>query len=107
MKLTFLSRAISTLMHFLSPLGGFSGGPANTQVPHLLPTYAATCSLAMVGNAGQGGGWQELAAARQGVYDFFMRCKQPDGGFVVCEGGEVDVRYIPPMRPVLRRLCSS
>ena len=86
--------ATSTLLHFLHPLGGFSGGPANTQLPHLLPTYASTCSLAMVGNSGPGGGWEQLAASRQATYDFFMRCKQPDGGFVVCEGGEVDVRCV-------------
>jgi protein farnesyltransferase subunit beta len=76
----------------LSPLGGFSGGPSNTQLPHLLPTYAATCSMAIVGHTGPGGGWAEIAEARQRTYDFFMRCKRPDGGFVVCEGGEVDVR---------------
>lgn len=29
---------------------------------------------------------------RKGMYELFMRCKQADGGFVVCEGGEVDVR---------------
>lgn len=39
-----------------------------------------------------GGGWDVIAANRQATYDFFMRCKKPDGGFVVCEGGEVDVR---------------
>lgn len=83
---------MSTLIHFLSPQGGFAGGPSNSQNPHLLPTYASTCSLAMTGNAGPDGGWYKLAANRQATYDFFMRCKQPDGGFVVCEGGEVDVR---------------
>lgn len=88
------ARSVSTLLHFLSPRGGFAGGPANTQIPHLLPTYAATCSLAIVGHPGSGGGWAELAAARQGVYDFFMSCKRPDGGFVVSEGGEVDVRLV-------------
>lgn len=78
----------------LSPLGGFAGGSADTQLPHLLPTYASTCSLAIVGGSGPGGGWEQLAGARQGIYDFFMRCKRPDGGFVVCHGGEVDVRYV-------------
>ncbi|ODN74446.1 hypothetical protein L202_06839 [Cryptococcus amylolentus CBS 6039] len=85
-------RVVSTLLHFLSPLGGFAGGPANSQLPHLLPTYASVCSLAITGNAGPNGGWENLVSARQGIYDFFMRCKRPDGGFVVCEGGEVDVR---------------
>jgi protein farnesyltransferase subunit beta len=48
----------------------------------------------MVGRPGPGGGWEELAGKRQEMYDFFMRCKRPDGGFVVCEGGELDVRYV-------------
>lgn len=74
----------------LSPLGGFGGGPG--QLPHLLPTYAAVCSLAIAGNDGPTGGWTQLADHRQAIYDFFMRCKRPDGGFVVCENGEVDVR---------------
>ncbi|WWD21152.1 hypothetical protein CI109_105634 [Kwoniella shandongensis] len=85
-------RVVSTELHFLSPLGGFAGGPSNTQLPHLLPTYAAVSSLVIVGNAGPGGGWEELANARQSIYEFFMRCKRPDGGFVVCQDGEVDVR---------------
>ncbi|ORX39110.1 terpenoid cyclases/protein prenyltransferase alpha-alpha toroid [Kockovaella imperatae] len=85
-------RAVSTIVHFMHPLGGFAGGASNTQLPHLLPTYASTCSLAIVGDAGQNGGWHQLAANRQATYDFFMRCKQPNGGFVVCQGGEVDVR---------------
>ena len=72
----------------MSPLGGFAGGPANSQLPHLLPTYASVCSLAITG-----AGWEELVQARQSTYDFFMRCKRRDGGFVVCEGGEVDVRW--------------
>ncbi|CAD6571867.1 MAG: CAAX farnesyltransferase (FTase) subunit beta [Tremellales sp. Tagirdzhanova-0007] len=86
------SRAISTLLHYQSPLGGFAGGPSNTQLPHLLPTYASISSLAILGNATAGGGWEEVAANRQATYDFFMRCKRPDGSFVVCEGGETDVR---------------
>ena len=88
------SRAISTLLHFQSPLGGFSGGPANTQLPHLLATYASLLSLAITGSVEAGGRWDAIAAGRQATYDFFMRCKQPDGSFVVCQGGEVDVRWV-------------
>ncbi|GMK58999.1 hypothetical protein CspeluHIS016_0700140 [Cutaneotrichosporon spelunceum] len=86
------NRAINTLLHFLHPSGGFCGGAANSQIPHLLPTYAAVVSLAIVGHSGPGGGWDRLVGARQSIYDFFMRCKRPDGSFVVCQGGEVDVR---------------
>ncbi|WVQ81223.1 hypothetical protein IAT38_003345 [Cryptococcus sp. DSM 104549] len=85
-------RVVSTVLHFLAPGSGFAGGPANSQLPHLLPTYASVCSLAISGGDAPKGGWKELADARQGIYDFFMKCKRPDGGFVVCEGGEVDVR---------------
>ncbi|WWC73123.1 uncharacterized protein I206_107089 [Kwoniella pini CBS 10737] len=85
-------RVVSTILKFLSPNGGFAGGPSSSQIPHLLPTYASVCSLAITGNSGPGGGWEELKYARQSIYDFFMDCKREDGGFVVCKGGEVDVR---------------
>ncbi|KLT41078.1 Farnesyltransferase [Cutaneotrichosporon oleaginosum] len=85
-------RAVSTILHFLHPTGGFCGGAANTHMPHLLPTYASVVSLAIVGNAGKGGGWERLVDARQDIYNFFMRCKRPDGGFVVGDNCEVDVR---------------
>lgn len=38
--------------------GGFGGGPG--QVPHLLATYAAVSALAIVGEPGPGGGWDEI-----------------------------------------------
>ncbi|OCF35551.1 protein farnesyltransferase subunit beta [Kwoniella heveanensis BCC8398] len=85
-------RVVSTVLRFLSPNGGFGGGPANSQLPHLLPTYASVCSLAITGGPSDNGGWKQLAEARQEIYDFFMSCKRPDGGFVVCKDGEVDVR---------------
>ncbi|EIW65846.1 hypothetical protein TREMEDRAFT_74941 [Tremella mesenterica DSM 1558] len=88
----FRDRSVATLLKFLHPQGGFGGGPVNTHLPQLLPTYASICSLAIVGGPGEDGGWSEVAEARQRIYEFFMRCKQPDGSFVVCEGGEVDVR---------------
>lgn len=78
------------MLHCLCPSGGFAGGAANTQIAHLLPSYAAVCALAIVGS--EDDGWSQLAHARQEMYDFFMRCKRPDGGFSVCEGGELDVR---------------
>jgi prenyltransferase beta subunit len=45
-------------MSWQHPRGGFAGGPG--QSPHLLPTYAAVCALAIVGNPGPGGGWDEV-----------------------------------------------
>ncbi|WWC64057.1 uncharacterized protein I303_106664 [Kwoniella dejecticola CBS 10117] len=85
-------RVVSTILKFLAPTGGFAGGPSNSQLPHLLPTYASVCSLAITGHPGPGRGWDELRDARQSIYNFFMDCKRDDGGFVVCKGGEVDVR---------------
>jgi protein farnesyltransferase subunit beta len=78
----------------MHPKGGFAGGSSDTQSPHLLPTYASTSALAIMGNAKPGGGWDFLAEHRQATYDMFMRLKRPDGSFVVCEGGEVDVRRV-------------
>ena len=40
------------------PDGGFGGGPG--QLAHILPTYASICSLAIVGHAGEGGGWDQI-----------------------------------------------
>lgn len=51
-------RAIDTVLACQHPDGGFGGGPA--QSAHLLPTYAATCSLAIAGRPGPGGGWDEI-----------------------------------------------
>jgi len=51
-------RAIDTLLAFQHPEGGFGGGPG--QMPHLLPTYAAVCALAIVGKPGEKGGWDAI-----------------------------------------------
>lgn len=101
------SSATNTLLHYLSAKGGFAGGAANSHIPHLLPTYAAVVSLAITGHSGPGGGWDRLAAARQEIYNFFMRCKRPNGSFVVCEGGEVDVRYVTWGARVTGLTCSG
>ncbi|THV08641.1 terpenoid cyclases/Protein prenyltransferase [Dendrothele bispora CBS 962.96] len=83
-------RVIDTLLTFQHPEGGFGGGPG--QMPHLLPTYAAICALAIVGKPGERGGWD--AIDRSKLYNFFMSLKQPDGSFTVSRNGEVDVRGI-------------
>ena len=53
-----VGRAIDTIMAWQHPDGGFGGGPK--QAAHLLPTYAAVCSLAIVGRPGPGGGWDQI-----------------------------------------------
>lgn len=81
-------RARQTLLAMQAPSGGFSGGPG--QAAHLLPTYAAVCALAIVGQPGEGGGWDQVD--RKKHYEFFMSLKQPDGSFTVSRDAEVDVR---------------
>ncbi|QRV95735.1 terpenoid cyclase [Ceratobasidium sp. AG-Ba] len=81
-------RAIDTIMANQHPDGGFGGGPG--QIPHLLPTYASICALAIVGRPGETGGWDQID--RKKIYDFYMRMKQPDGSFIVNKDAEVDVR---------------
>ncbi len=90
-------RAARTLLACQATGGGFGGGPG--QRAHLLPTYASIAALAIVGNVevGPEGGpsvraWD--AIDREGLYAFFMQCKQLNGSFVVCRGGEVDVRCV-------------
>ncbi|GJE90616.1 terpenoid cyclase/Protein prenyltransferase [Phanerochaete sordida] len=83
-------RAIETILALQHPFGGFAGGPG--QFPHLLPTYAAVCALAIVGYPGENGGWDQID--RKKMYNFFMSLKQPDGSFLVSHHGEVDVRGI-------------
>ncbi|WFD19917.1 protein farnesyltransferase [Malassezia caprae] len=98
------ARAISTLLHFQAPDGGFGGGPG--QLGHLMSTYAAVCALAIVGGPGPApsaadvaaghsvdrgcGGWD--AIDRRAIYAWMLRLKQPDGSFLVHEQGEIDVR---------------
>ncbi|KAH7333873.1 terpenoid cyclases/Protein prenyltransferase [Rhizoctonia solani] len=85
---TTKQRTIDTILANQHPDGGFGGGPR--QLPHLLPTYASICSLAIVGKPGEKGGWDQIN--RQKCYEFFMRMKQPDGSFIVNKDAEVDVR---------------
>ncbi|GJJ14304.1 hypothetical protein Clacol_008568 [Clathrus columnatus] len=81
-------KVINTILAMQHPDGGFGGGPK--QAPHILPTYAAICTLAIVGRPGKGGGWDEIN--RKGLYNFFLSLKQPDGSFHVMRDGEVDIR---------------
>ncbi|GAA5989927.1 hypothetical protein JCM11641_002813 [Rhodosporidiobolus odoratus] len=78
------ARVVETLQRCQNVDGGFGGGPG--QMSHLAPSYAATCALAYVGEAG----W--AAIDRPGLYRFLLSLKQPDGSFIMHQGGEVDVR---------------
>lgn len=95
---------MDTILAMQHPDGGFCGGPG--QFAHLLPTYAAVCALAIVGQPGEGGGWDKIDryvprttiagwcadGNRAKLYQFFMSLKQPDGSFLVSHDAEVDVR---------------
>ncbi|KAJ4482410.1 terpenoid cyclases/protein prenyltransferase alpha-alpha toroid [Lentinula aciculospora] len=75
--------------------GGFGGGPG--QAAHLLPTYAAVCSLAIVGAPDPStpdleSPWTLID--RRALYMFFLSLKHPDGSFRVSSNGEVDVRGV-------------
>ncbi|KAJ3747584.1 terpenoid cyclases/protein prenyltransferase alpha-alpha toroid [Lentinula detonsa] len=75
--------------------GGFGGGPG--QAAHLLPTYAAVCSLAIVGAPDPSipelvSPWTRID--RRALYTLFLSLKQPDGSFRVSSNGEVDVRGV-------------
>lgn len=104
-------KIVEKVLSWQSKEGGFGGGPG--QAPHLLPTYAAVCTLAVVGGPGEGGGWDQIDRSvsmnvfirfmllftkimmcREGIYKFFMSLKQPDGSFLVTHHAEVDVRYV-------------
>ncbi|WFD36179.1 protein farnesyltransferase [Malassezia cuniculi] len=98
---TMRVRAVSTLLHFQDPSGGFGGGPG--QLPHLMSTYAAVCAMAIVGGPGGAPSDEQVRAGstanlgwdaidRGAMYDWMMRLKQPDGSFLVHVGGEIDVR---------------
>ncbi|KAJ3824904.1 terpenoid cyclases/protein prenyltransferase alpha-alpha toroid [Lentinula raphanica] len=75
--------------------GGFGGGPG--QAAHLLPTYAAVCTLAIVGAPDPSmpnsvSPWTRID--RRALYSLFLSLKQPDGSFRVSSNGEVDVRGV-------------
>lgn len=65
--------------------GGYAGGPG--QLPHLAPTYAAVMTLCIIGS-------EEAFTSinRHSLSLFLTRMHQPDGSFIMHEGGEVDIR---------------
>ena len=70
-------RAINTIMKWQHPDGGFGGGSG--QAAHLLPTYAAVCSLAIVGRPGPGGGWDQIDRCVLRLYRFNLFPMHPEG----------------------------
>ncbi|KAF9979250.1 hypothetical protein BGZ73_002518 [Actinomortierella ambigua] len=72
----------SLLQH---PRGGFAGGPG--QNAHVATTYAAVNALMIIGT-------KEAydVIDREKLLGFLLRIKQPDGSFIMMDGGEIDVR---------------
>ncbi|KAK4056940.1 CAAX farnesyltransferase (FTase) subunit beta [Microbotryomycetes sp. JL221] len=78
-------RVVTTLAScYNEQSGGYGGGPG--QLSHLAPSYATVSALCYMGKPG----WDSID--RPGMYKFLMSLKQPDGSFIMHQGGEVDVR---------------
>ncbi|KAK4884664.1 hypothetical protein RN001_000935 [Aquatica leii] len=69
------------------PDGGFGGGPG--QMPHLATTYAAVCSLCIIGTERA-----YNAVNRDKLQQFLCDIKTSDGAFTMHRGGEVDIRGV-------------
>ncbi|CAG8817841.1 1718_t:CDS:10 [Gigaspora margarita] len=80
-----ISRGVSTISKLQNATGGFGGGPA--QISHAAVTYAAVNTIAILGTKEA----YDLID-RESLYKWFMKLKQPDGSFIMHEGGEVDIR---------------
>jgi protein farnesyltransferase subunit beta len=78
-------RIVSTLAYMQNIDGGFSGGPQ--QLSHGAPNYAAVLALCTVGTPEA---FQSIN--REAMYVFFLRMKQPCGGFAMHYDGETDTR---------------
>jgi protein farnesyltransferase subunit beta len=85
---TTISRTIDFLSRCQNNTsGGFGGGPQ--QFSHLAPSYAAVSTIALLQREE---GYKMIN--RQAMYEWLLRLKQPNGGFCMHEGGEIDVRFV-------------
>lgn len=76
---------IETARSMQNDTGGFGGG--NGQLSHLATTYAVVLALTLVG----GDDVYEVVD-RRALWKWLCTLKQPNGGFQMATGGEVDVR---------------
>ncbi|KAK7942861.1 farnesyltransferase subunit beta [Apiospora aurea] len=81
----FRESLIATATHMQNKTGGFGGGFGQTS--HLATTYAMVLSLVIVG-----GESAYEVIDRRAMWKWLSSLKQPDGGFQMSLGGEVDVR---------------
>ncbi|KAF2434485.1 prenyltransferase [Tothia fuscella] len=81
----YRERIISTCTPFQNKTGGFGGG--HGQFSHIATSYASVLSIVMVG------GQEALDLIdRKAMWHWLGQMKQKNGGFSVCEGGEIDIR---------------
>lgn len=79
--------ANEAILSCLCPTGGIGGNVG--QIPHLASTYAGINALAITGNETV---WSQIDKSK--IYKWLLKLKQPNGGFVMHEGGECDVRAV-------------
>ncbi|KAG8157478.1 hypothetical protein KVR01_012520 [Diaporthe batatas] len=82
---SYRAAVIDTARSMQNDTGGFGGG--NGQMSHLATTYAMVLALALAG----GDSVYEVVD-RRAMWKWLCALKQPDGGFQMAVGGEVDVR---------------
>lgn len=82
---SYRATLIDTARSMQNDTGGFGGG--NGQMSHLATTYAMVLALALVG----GDSVYEVVD-RRAMWKWLCTLKQPNGGFQMAVGGEVDVR---------------
>lgn len=82
---SYRASVIDTARSMQNDTGGFGGG--NGQMSHLATTYAMVLALTLVG----GDSVYEVVD-RRAMWKWLCALKQPDGGFQMAVGGEVDVR---------------
>lgn len=84
---SYHQRLVDTARSMQNVTGGFGGG--HGQASHLATTYAVVLSLAIIGG-------QDCydVIDRRGLWRWLCALKQPNGGFQMSIGAEVDVRYV-------------
>lgn len=82
---SYADKLVVTARHMQNDTGGFGGGFG--QRSHLATTYAMVLALAIVG-----GESAYEVIDRKTMWKWLCSLKQPNGGFQMSLGGEVDVR---------------
>lgn len=84
---SYRERLVETARTMQNVSGGFGGG--HGQMSHLATTYAVVLALTVAG-----GEEAYEVIDRRAMWKWLCSLKQPEGGFQMALGGEVDVRYV-------------